>query len=419
MAPRVLLLASTTSYRTDDFAAAARRLGVEAVLGTDRCHMLAELWDREAFGGSLQVELREAADAARQVVAEVRAHPVDAIVATDDPTAEVAALAAAELGLPGNSPQAVRTARNKRLMREALQRAGLPRPEHQVFEETASVEDVVAQVSFPCVVKPLLCAASRGVIRADDPKEFAIAWRRLVALLATPALRAVADPDGHRILVERYLDGPEVALEGILRGGSLTVLALFDKPDPLEGPFFEETIYVTPSRLPSPTQSRIAEAAEQAAHAIGLVEGPVHAELRLPGGGPVVLEVAARSIGGLCARTLRFGLGQSSLEEIVLRHALGRELGALDRSGAAGVMMIPIPGGGVFKEVSGVEGARAVPLIEDVVISARPGQVLVPLPEGHAYLGFIFARGESPAAVEQALRAAHGQLSFTVAHTLT
>jgi biotin carboxylase len=418
MAPRVLLLASTTSYRTDDFAAAARRLGVETVLGTDRCHMLAGLWDRDAFGGSLQVELRELEGAARQVVSEARREAIDAIIATDDPTAEVAALASAELGLSGNHPMAVRTARNKRLMREAMARVRQPRPWHLVFEETAAPDEVLAQVRFPCVLKPILCSASRGVMRADDAQSFRSAWQRLGALLATPALRAVADPDGHRILVEEYLPGDEVALEGILRDGALTVLALFDKPDPLEGPFFEETLYVTPSRLPAEVQARVAEATERAARAIGLKQGPVHAELRLTPS-PVVLEVAARSIGGLCARTLRFGLGDASLEEIVIRHALGRELGALDRRGAAGVMMIPIPKGGVFQEVAGIEAARAVPLVEDVVISAKTGQVLVPLPEGHAYLGFIFARGESPAAVEQALRDAHRCLSFTIATTLT
>jgi biotin carboxylase len=418
MAPRVLLLASTTSYRTDDFAAAARRLDVEPVLGTDRCHVLAEIWDREAFGGSLQVELRDVIDAAKTVVAEARERPIAAIVPTDDATAEVAALAARELGLPGNSPEAARTARNKRLMREALAREGVPCPPHQVFGEDEDPAEVARRVSYPCVLKPLLCSASRGVIRADDPESIVAAWKRLHALLQTPALRAVADPDGHRILVEGFAAGPEVAVEGLVRNGQLTVLAFFDKPDPLVGPFFEETIYVTPSRHPVPLQRAAAMVTQRAARAIGLGEGPIHAELRLTLDGPVVLEVAARSIGGLCARTLRFGLGDASLEEIVLRHALGLELGPLDRRGAAGVMMIPIPKGGVFQSVAGVEDARAEPLVEDVAITAKEGQVLVPLPEGNAYLGFLFARGDNPDSVEQALRRAHAHLAFTITPTL-
>jgi biotin carboxylase len=412
---RVLLLVSTTSYRAEDFAAAGRRLGVEVVLGTDRCHQLAEVWDRDAFGGSLQVELRDTLEAAGKIVHEARERPLDAIIPTDEPTAEIAALAASQLGLPGNAPEAARTARNKRLQREALARAGVPVPRFRVFEETVPPP---VEIEFPCVIKPILCAASRGVMRADHPAGLAAAWRRLQQLLATPALRAVEDPDGHRILVEGYVPGAEVALEGILQRGRLEVLALFDKPDPLEGPFFEETIYVTPSELAAADQARVAEVTQRAAAACGLTEGPIHAELRLGPLGPVVIEVAARSIGGLCSRALRFGLDGQSLEELVLKHALGRPLGELTRTAASGVMMIPIPKGGVYAGVRGVEAARAVADVEDVVISAQPGQVLVPLPEGHSYLGFIFARAGSPAQVVAALRAAHAALAFDVTTTL-
>jgi hypothetical protein len=457
MSPRVLVLSSTTSYRTDDFLRAARRLGVEAVLGTNRCHELAELWPREAFGGSVPIEFRQEAEAADLIVREAARAPFAAIIATDDATAEIAARAAALLGLRANSVGAAVTARNKRLMREACTRAGVAQPRFAVFDEGASAQSVVAEIDgarirFPVVIKPLLCSASRGVMRADDPSSFAAAWRRLQALLQTPALRAVEDPDGHRILIEEFVPGAEVALEGLIRDGELTTLALFDKPDPLDGPFFEETIYVTPSRHAPELQRAIEAATARAATAIGLRHGPIHAELRLSPAGPIVIEVAARSIGGLCARTLRFGIGDyrprpaaeepagdnrprppagepagdnrprpaeepagsTSLEELVIRHALGRELGSLDRSGAAGVMMLPIPSGGVLGGVHGVDEARRVPLIEDVQVTAKLGEVLVPLPEGAAYLGFVFARGESPSSVEQALRDAQARLGFEV-----
>jgi len=423
MAPRVLVLSSTTSYRTDDFLRAAVRLGVEAVLGTNRCHELAGLWPREAFGGSVPIEFRHEAEAADAIVREAERAPFAAIVPTDDATADIAARAAERLGLRGNSVGAATTARNKRLMREALARGGVAHPRFAVFDAAdeparAWGELAAAGWQFPVVVKPLLCSASRGVIRADDVDSLAAAWWRLHALLQTPALRAVEDPDGQRVLVEAFVPGDEVALEGILRDGLLTPLALFDKPDPLDGPYFEETIYVTPSRHPATVQRAIERTAAMACAAIGLRHGPVHAELRVGPDGPVVIEVAARSIGGLCARTLRFGLGATSLEEIVIASALGRELGSLARSGAAGVMMIPIPAGGVLGEVRGVDAARAVPLVEDVQVTARPGEVLVPLPEGAAYLGFIFARGEAPEAVEAALREAHARLSFDVSPLL-
>ncbi|HEX6836579.1 MAG TPA: ATP-grasp domain-containing protein, partial [Polyangia bacterium] len=402
---------------------AAKRLGVEAVLGTNRCHELAGLWPREAFGGSVPIEFRHEADAADVIVHEAQKAPFDAIVPTDDPTADIAARASARLGLRGNSVGAATTARNKRLMREALRAHGVACPRFSVHAEgddPARVWGALAAAGwrFPVVVKPLLCSASRGVIRADDEASFAAAWRRLHALLQTPALRAVEDPDGHRVMVESFVAGAEVAVEGLLRDGALTTLALFDKPDPLDGPFFEETIYVTPSRHAPELQRAIERETARACAAIGLYHGPVHAELRLGPDGPVVLEVAARSIGGLCARTLRFGLGAASLEELVILNALGRDLGSVERSGAAGVMMIPIPRGGVLGEVRGVDAARAVPLVEDVQVTARAGEVLVPLPEGAAYLGFLFARGESPAAVEQALRDAHARLDFDIAPLL-
>jgi biotin carboxylase len=413
---RVLVLSSTTSYRGDDFLRAAARVGVEAVLGTNRCHELAEVWPRAAFGGSLALEFRHEEETADAIVREAMVKPFDAIIATDEPTADIAARASVRLGLRGNSVGAAMTARNKRLMRAALARAGVASPASDVFDVGAAPADVANGLTnrWPVVIKPLLCSGSRGVMRADSPAELVTAWRRLAALLDTPALRAVEDPDGQRILVESFVPGAEVALEGLLRDGVLTTLALFDKPDPLDGPFFEETIYVTPSRHAPALQRAIEETAARAAVAIGLTNGPIHAELRLSPDGPVVIEVAARSIGGLCARTLRFGLGDTSLEEIVIRGALGQELGALERRGAAGVMMVPIPSGGLFAGVRGVDEARRVPLVEDVTISARPGEVLVPLPEGSSYLGFIFARGETPEVVEAALRAAHRQLTFDV-----
>jgi biotin carboxylase len=413
---RVLLLVTTTSYRLDDFIAASRRLGVELLVGTDRCHRLAELWPEAAFG-SVQIEMRDTAHAVDQIAAAIADRPVAGIVATDEPTAVIAALAADRLGLPGNAPEAVALARNKHLMRQRLAEAGVPCPAAQVFGADEDPVAVATRVAYPVVLKPLLLSTSRGVIRADDSDAFIAAFQRVRRLLARPEL-STAEAASRQILVEPFVAGAEVALEGILRAGELTVLALFDKPDPLDGPFFEETIYVTPSRHPPPTQVAIRDVAARAAVAMGLREGPVHAELRLSDRGPQVLEVAARSIGGLCARTLRFGLAHTSLEEVVLGQVLGRAPPPARVDEAAGVMMIPTPRGGVLREVRGLIEARAVPLVEDVVISARPGEVLVPLPEGSSYLGFIFARGRDPAEVESALRSAYARLTVEVAPRL-
>jgi biotin carboxylase len=243
------------------------------------------------------------------------------------------------------------------------------------------------------------------VIRADTPaqRDAAIARARGIA-------------DGGDLLIEDFVPGAEVALEGLLQAGTLRTLAVFDKPDPLDGPYFEETIYVTPSRLPAGTRDAIVAQAAAAARACGLREGPIHVELRLPAGrDPVVLELAARTIGGLCARTLRFGAG-IALEELVLRHALGLSLEDLKRTDAAsGVMMLPIPHAGVLRQVAGQGAARAVPGIVGLEISIASGRPVRPLPEGDRYLGFLFARGETPADVEDALRTAHAELDVRIA----
>lgn len=433
--PRILLLVPTTTYRTHAFMEAARRVGVEVTVASERASALATLNP----SGLLTLTFRNPQQAARQVVEFSAQHPIDAVVAVDDQVTLVGAAICQALSLRHNSVPAVLAARNKHAMRELLDRAGVPQPRYRLASLADDLASLADQIDYPCVIKPLSLSASRGVIRADDQREFMIAVERLAAILRTeshpPSAVSVQDSgldtedsaaaDG--FLVEHFLAGPEVALEGLLSRGRLRVLALFDKPDPLDGPFFEETIYVTPSRLPALVQHEVAQCAERACRAIGLAEGPVHAELRfstktthdLPrtaqqSGGPCVIEVNARSIGGLCSRVLRFGTG-ISLEELIIRHALHPTFSPPAREGqAAGVMMIPIPRAGVLREVRGLAAARDVAGIEEVTISTRVGQELIPLPEGGLYLGFLFARGESPDKVEAALRTAHVQLDFVI-----
>jgi biotin carboxylase len=329
----------------------------------------------------------------------------------------LAAMASAALGLPHNSVEAVAAARNKYRMRQILSETGIPCPRFWRFRIDDDPVAMARRVEYPCVIKPLSLSASRGVIRADDPGQFVAAYRRLVAILQRPDLAISPHRSAQEILVEGFIPGREVAVEGLLTNAQLRVLALFDKPDPLDGPVFEETIYVTPSRLPSVVQQQIASCTAEVASALELRHGPVHAELRVNAQGPWLLEVAPRSIGGLCSRTLRFGDGLS-LEELLLRHALGLETELLQRERlAAGVMMIPIPKAGILRQVTGQENAKQVGGIEDIRITIPPGQEVVPLPEGSRYLGFIFARDSAPARVELALREAHRRLTFVITPT--
>jgi biotin carboxylase len=311
---------------------------------------------------------------------------------------------------------AVRAARDKRRTRAVLCAAGLPAPAFRTVSLADDPARVASEVDYPCVLKPVALAASRGVIRADDPATFVAAFRRVEAILDSREVRRASDDLASEILVESFIPGVEVALEGLLDDGRLRVLAIFDKPDPLDGPFFEETIYVTPSRHVPEVQRALADMTARCCAALGLTHGPLHAELRWNDRGAWLLEAAPRSIGGLCARALRFGpSGEVSLEELLLRHALGRPTDALQREPRpSGVMMIPIPAAGVLRSVSGREAAAAVPGIDDVVVAIPPGQEVAPPPEGGRYLGFLFAHGDTPAAAEVALRTAHARLAIDI-----
>jgi biotin carboxylase len=400
--PRLLLLLPSTTYRTAAFVDAARRTGAELTVASDQPSTL----EAANPAGLLTLDFQHPERAADQARDFARRHPIDAVVGVDDDTAVVASVVAARLRLPGNPVEASQAARNKHRQRELLAKHGVPAPQFALHPLARDPEELARSITYPCVLKPLHLSASRGVIRADNPVGFVAAHARLVAIL---------NGCDAEFLVEDFVPGYEVALEGLLVNRRLHALALFDKPDPLDGPFFEETIYVTPSRVPVPLQKAIVECAERATRALGLVEGPVHAELRYNERGPWLIELAARPIGGRCSAVLRFGDGVT-LEELILRHALGMAIPSLARENvAAGVMMIPIPGAGVLREVRGVAEAKAVPLVEDVQITAHPGERLVPFPEGSRYPGFIFARGEAPSAVEGALREAHRRLEFVLA----
>jgi biotin carboxylase len=426
---RIALVTHTTSYGAAAFVDACRRAGTGVVLASDRCHVLDRSWHWPA--DSLVIDFSDA-DAAAAVIAAANdaAAPISAVLPVGgELPAKVAAAAARRLGLPANAPAAMASTANKLLMREQLAAAAAADPAfHQprffavaCGTDPGQVADRVTApggVGFPCVVKPLMLSGSRGVMRADDRPSLAAAIARLQRLLADPAVRRPDPEAAGQLLVESFVAGPEFALEGILTRGALHVLALFDKPDPLDGPTFEETIYVTPSRLPAAAQAGIAESVAAAARALGLETGPVHAELRWTPGDdrPVLIEMAARPIGGLCARSLRFESG-FSLEDVVVRHALGTGVVPARIGGASGVMMIPTPARvpSALRAVEGVEAARAVAGIDDVVISVRVGETLVPLPEGTSYTGFLFATGDDPGTVEQSLREAAARLRFTVA----
>ena len=413
---RVLLFSHTTGYQLRAFNDAAERLGIELVFATDRCHQLDDPWQDRA----VPVRFYDVSESLEAILARARETPIHGVIAVGDRPVVLAAHAAQALGLPWHSVAGAEASTDKRRLREVLADGGLPSPRFACID----VESQGYWMGYPVVLKPLGLSGSRGVIRANDEPDFSAAFDRIRLLLARPEIRVARAGLEDEILVEQYIDGPEYALEGVLTNGELHVLALFGKPDPLVGPYFEETIYVTPPRTAAGIPSQIAATVEQAARVMGLSHGPVHAECRVtPEGEIYILEVAARPIGGLCSRVLSF-MGPHdpedvSLEGVLLQHALGQSIDRYVREpAAAAVMMIPIPRRGMFKRMTGIEAASAVRGVTEIHITAKEGQLLEPLPEAGSYLGFIFARGAQPQEAEQSVRTAYTRLDAVIAEPL-
>lgn len=403
--PCLLLISQPNSYRIAPYIRAAGHMGIEVLIASRGEHSLITEVSR-----GLHVDLSDPEAALKTILEASAERPFAGILGSDDSTVELAARAASELGLPHNPPIAARASRRKDLARAQLDLAGCPVPQHRLLYLEQPLAPQVKTVPYPCVVKPLNLSASRGVIRADDTDSLIAACERIRPIIAD------ADDEFERshVLLEEYIDGVEVAFEGYLQAGELKTLALFDKPDPLTGPYFEETIYVTPSRLSSEQQNKIFQRVQQACEAYGLNNGPIHAELRVDVRDAWILEVASRTIGGDCGRTLDNG-GDFNLEELVISLATNRPFDISLSVESRGVMMIPIKQGGLLRRVEGLQAARNTPGVESVDIIVSDGHELIPLPEGNQYPGYIFARGETAEDVIHSLKTAHGHLNFVMA----
>ncbi|NKC15806.1 MAG: ATP-grasp domain-containing protein [Gammaproteobacteria bacterium] len=401
----VLLLLPHSSYKADAFLTACARAGVGLTVGTDHVPVL-----RHARHCTLTLSFLDTASDAEQIKSYARRHAIDAVVAADGMAVPLAAVACASLGLSYNSPASVQLASDKCLTRQAQANAGLPCPRFALLKD--DTEKLPPAIGYPCVLKPLRLSASRGVIRVDNHTDFNAARTRIASLLKTSKLKI--SNAGSEILAESYLEGQEFSIDGLLTNGRLHCLTIFEKPDPLQGPFFEESIFITPPRCSGEFCQKLINAVQDTVDALGLTQGPVHAELRASAQAVTVLEIAPRPIGGLCSNAIT--VSGMPLEEVIIRHALDADfLPAAQQHEHRGVMMIPIPGAGILKSVSGLEPARRTQHVLGVTLCIALGEQLVPLPEGDRYLGFIFAAAPRFEQAEAALRNAHAKLRFNIA----
>ena len=397
--PTAVVVLPSTTYRAADFVAAAEALGVGLVVASEAPPPI------EMGDGYLQIDCTDPAQAAETIVSFGDRVGIDGVVAADDAGVVVAALTGQTLGLRSNPPEAAAATRNKASQRRALAAAEVPQPRFAVIEPDDDVNKEAAAIGYPLVIKPVDRAAGQGVMRVDREEDLLPRLLRLRRIVGESA----------KVVMESYMPGTEVAVEGLVSDGVLTVLAIFDKPDSGEGPFFPETILITPSRLPAATAYECERVAQAALDAIGITHGPVHIELMVGGAQVRVIEVAARSIGGLCSKSLNFGLMGTTLETLILRNALGMDKPELRREGvASGVLMIPIPEEGRFVEIRNTEAVRQLPYVTGMDVTVRPGRHLEPPPEGDRYLGFVYARATTPDDVESSLRKAEALLEVVI-----
>lgn len=396
--PRAVVVLPSTTYRARDFVEAAEALGVDLVVASEQPPPF-------AMGeGYVQIDCADPHRAAETIVALGDEVPLDGVVAADDAGVVVAALAGKALGVAANDPSAAAATRDKLEMRRRFAASEISQPDFAVIEPGSAIDD--RGVGYPAVAKPLNRSAGQGVIRVDTPDELSA---------AVPRIRSIIGDQQAPILVESFLGGDELAVEGLVRGGELAVLALFDKPGRATGPYFPETILVTPSRLPGPVQSEATRVAQRAVEAVGIEHGPVHIEVMADEGKVSVIELAARSIGGLCSRSLNFGLMGTTLETLVLRNTLGLDKPELQRERAAsGVLMIPIPRSGTLEAVNGIDRVREIEGITGVDLTIQPGSRVMSPPEGDRYLGFVFARGDTPDQVQSTLTRADALIDVKV-----
>lgn len=402
---RLLLISHHNSYRIAPYIKAARNLGLEVTIASQGKHSLVT----EVASG-IHIDFNDANSALNEILKEHRSKPFAGILGSDDQTVELAAHVAKALNLPHNPPAAALCSHRKDLARAQLALAHCPVPMHCLLDLTSAIKKQMAGLPWPCVLKPLNMSASRGVIRTNNEDEFIAACERLRPILATTQ----GEFEQTHVLIEEYIDGIEIAYEGFLQNGQLETITIFDKPDPLVGPYFEETIYVTPSTLSNELQRSIKEVIQEACKAYGLVTGAIHAECRIDSENKIwILEIASRTIGGDCARMLdneNFGI-----EELAISLAISRPVEVVMPEQARGVMMIPIRQKGLLKRVEGLLEANKVKHIDKIDIIINEGHELIPLPEGNQYLGYIFASADTAEQVTAAIREAYAQLKFVTA----
>lgn len=398
----LLLIAPANSYRIAPYLKAALNLGLKVLVASNSKYSLVP---EIALG--VTVDFNNQSEAQSLILKAIKDLRIQCVLATDDSCVSLSSHIAQHLGLAHNQPSATKLTSRKDLARKATQIAGRNTPEFNIIN-LHQASQFSRSINYPVVIKPLNLSASKGVIRANDPEQFIAACLTINTILSRSNVTGF---ERDNVLVETYLEGPEFAIDGILIDGDFHLLAIFDKPEPLTGPYFEETYYLTPSQLTQSHQAALIEEVARSCDAYNLKQGPIHAEARITKNGIFLIELAARTIGGQCGQLIEFSL-QQKLEEVIIRGLCGEPPNLPPKPTPAGVLMIPVETAGILKRVEGLTAAMQVEFIQDIEIHIQEGYELLPLPEGSSYLGFIFAQAPTQGQAFNALKKAHQMLRF-------
>lgn len=404
----IVFVSSECRAAMGPLAAAKARHFKTLVAATSRPCVDDDLVDR-----FLRIPDRSSKEVAAYVERQCEGLLVSGVLASDDWDVVAAAMIADKLGLRFVGVETALAATNKFLMRQRLRNGGAVVPDFQCFAIGDNAGEIAKSLRFPVVIKPTYGQGSLGVIRADTVDEFEKAFQYTSRIIVDLDMRPSAVRDRSGILVEQYIPGEEYTVELLMHEGKPYSLAVFEKPDPLEGPYFEEGIYVTPIRRDEKIRSLLVEAAIRGSRALGIETGPCHCELRLSGELPYILEIAARPIGGFCSQVFADLMG-FDLHDLVLQNAVGLPVmpPPIADGVALGVMMLPVPGRGNLARVSGVDRALDIDGIMSVKIHVEAGSRILPYPEQSCYIGTVLATGSSADEVVARLKSAAKAVSF-------
>ena len=379
---KLLLVIPENSYKSNDFVVAAEKLGIDFLIITDSEQVSSKFSDTviiNKFDAELNKNnLKKLKD-------------VTHVLPVDHSALKFSGYLVDLLEVKGNKLESINLSMNKYESRKIFNSLLDIKVNNEIIKNIDDVNTFINK-NGTSVLKPIYGTASKSVLKINNVEKNKEQIEKL--------MQDCFDQD---LVIEEYIDGKEYALEGTIINSELKKIVIFDKPVEYKHPYFEESIYITPSELSSEAEKRVVSIVDKACKKIGLEDGPVHVEFKINENQIFIIEINPRMIGGLCSRCLSFGLFKVSLEEIILHAFMNNELKNIELlNNYVGVLMIPTPKSGKFISIN-KEELEKIPNISNVEITVPEGSDLLEPPYGDKYLGFAFSQGIDKKTVNESL----------------